>query len=141
MSIESFASRFGSPSAQAAGQTTSKKDLPKAQIWMNIGFMTTFHNPETQQDEQRFISLPQGIPVDTMEKKEERGSSDLFRAMMSAQNNLLEQIKAKGDSLQPGEEVIIAEGANGLCIQLRRVKAEQAAIDPATNPLIKQLVL
>lgn len=144
MSIQSFDKKFGDQSNSGKGNGHSiadKRDLPKAQIWMNIGYLQTFHNGEKGEDETRFISLPQGMPIDTMELLDEKGSSDLFRALRSAQNGLLKQIKAKGETLQPGEEVIIAEGENGLAIQLRRVKAEQAAIAPENNPLVRQLAL
>lgn len=141
MAIDTFDKKFGDKLNNGGSQSTNKRDLPKSQIWMNIGYSQTFHNPETEKDEVRFISLPQGMPIDTMESLEEKGSSDLFRAMRAAQNNLLDQIKAKGASLQPGEEAIIAVGENGLAIQLRRVKAEQAAIAPEVNPLVRQLSL
>lgn len=141
MGIQSFDAKFGDKLAGAKNNQADKRDLPKAQIWMNIGFVQTFHNGEKGEDETRFISLPQGMPIDTMEKLEEKGSSDLFRALRAAQNDLLEQIKAKGESLQPGEEVIIAEGPNGLAIQLRRVKAEQASIPADQNPLVRKLAL
>lgn len=141
MSITQFDGKFGQTVAQVRGEGQSKKDLPKAQIWMNIGYQQPFTNPESQEEEVRFISLPQGLPIDTMEKLEEKGNSDIFRAIRNGQNNLLDQIIAKGKTLQPGEEVIIAMGENGLAIQLRRVKAEQAPIDPTHNPLVRQLSL
>lgn len=137
----SFDAKFGQRASAKATATADKRDLPKAQIWMNIGFVTEFHNNETGEDESRFIALPQGLPIDTMEKVEERGNSDLFRAIRSAQNDLLDQIIEKGKTLQPGEEVILATGDSGLAIQLRRVKAEQAPVDRDSNPLIRKLAL
>ena len=136
MSIQSFDKQFGSATK---AQTGDKRDLPKAQIWMNIGYMSDEFTNAEGKAERRFISLPNGLPIDTMDKVEEKSSSEVFRAMRAAQNDLLDQIIAKGNALQPGEEVILAMGDNGLAVQLRRVKAEQAPLPADQNPLAKKL--
>lgn len=135
MAITEFNKKFGQSQAAAAAD---KRDLPKAQIWMNIGYTIEFVNTDDEK-ETRFISLPNGLPIDTMEHVEEKGSSEVFRAMRAAQNDLLDQIIAKGNALQPGEEVILSVGESGLAIQLRRVKGEEKPISPENNPLVKKL--
>ncbi|QDH84037.1 hypothetical protein KMC60_gp02 [Achromobacter phage vB_AxyP_19-32_Axy11] len=128
-----FDTTFGKP---GGNQTVAKKDLPKAQFWLNIGYVAQFNNAEGQV-ESRFIALPMGMPLDTMDHLKANSSNEIFRAMQSAQNNLLDQLLAKANTMAPGEELIIGEGQ--LVIQLRRVKAEQAPLAAEANPLAKQL--
>lgn len=115
--------------------TTAAAEKPKAQFWLNIGYQTTVI--EDKEEVTKFISLPVGIPLDTMELREVKGSNADYRALLSAQNDLLEQLKAHAAKLEPGDETIIGEGA--LVIQLRRVKAEDVAIPADANKYGKVL--
>lgn len=133
MSIQSFDKTFGSNKSNEAGN--SKKDLPKAQFWINIGYVAEVEGENGT--EQKFISLPMGIPLDTQEHLPTNSSNADFRALRSAQNDLLDQLKAEAEKLEPGQEVIIGEGA--LVIQVRRVKAEQAPVAASENKYARKL--
>jgi hypothetical protein len=61
-------------------------------------------------------------------------SNAQFAAMRSAQNDLLDQLIAHAGNLQPGDETFI-----NLTVQLRRVKAPAAPINPENNPLVKKI--
>lgn len=131
MSIDFAPKAFGSKTQTAAAQD----DRPKAQFWINLGYESDLPaNPEEPDGKKLFISLPQGIPLDTQEHLPTNMSNAQFAAMRSAQNNLLDQLIEHAQTLQPGEDCFV-----NVKIQLRRVKAEQAPIDPANNPLIKKL--
>lgn len=112
---------------------TNRADLPKAQYWLNIGYSTPVIvevNGE-QVEENRFISLPVGIPLDTQEHKARRGSSAEYLALVDAQNNLLDMLMAEAQKLDAGGEEIV-----NLQIQLRRVKDETAPVSTDKNPFI-----
>lgn len=125
MSIQKFT--FGQ--SNAAATSTAKTDKPKAQFWLNIGYVAN----EGSEDE-KFISLPTGIPLDTQEPLPTNSSNADFRAMRCAQNDLLEQLIQYAQNLEPGEEGII-----NLQVQLRRVKAEAADIPADENKYARKL--
>ena len=124
MSIQKFT--FGQSNAAA---TTAKVDKPKAQFWLNIGYVANEGS-----DDEKFISLPTGIPLDTQEPLPTNSSNADFRAMRCAQNDLLEQLIEYAQNLEPGEEGII-----NLQVQLRRVKAEAADIPADENKYARKL--
>ena len=65
-----------------------------------------------------------------------------FAAFQSARNDLLEQVKARGAELQPGEEIVIGGENGSLAIQLRHVN--DPVVAPAadeSNPFAKKLSL
>ncbi len=123
------------------GVSTSRKDLPKAQLWMNIGYVmavTVTLADGTSEDREEFVSLPVGIPLDTQEPKAITGTSDIYRKRVAAQNKLLEDAQKLGAELKPGEDAIIGD-RTGLCIQIRRISEEQAApsVDESENPFVR----
>lgn len=126
MSIQKFT--FGQSNA-AASTTDSKAAKPKAQFWLNIGYVANEGS-----DEEKFISLPTGIPLDTQEALPTNSSNADFRAMRCAQNDLLEQLIEYAQNLEPGEEGII-----NLQVQLRRVKTESADIPADENKYARKL--
>lgn len=125
MSIKQFT--FGQ--TNAASTTAAKADKPKAQFWLNIGYVA---NEGTE--DAKFISLPTGIPLDTQEPLATNSSNADFRAMRCAQNDLLEQLIEYAQGLEPGEEGIIS-----LQVQLRRVKAAEADIPADENKYARKL--
>ena len=127
MSIDFAPKKFGNNAPTAA-----QEDRPKAEFWINLGYESDHINEET--GKALFISLPQGIPLDTQEHLPTNMSNAQFAAMRSAQNDLLDQLTAHAQHLQPGEDCFIT-----VQVQIRRVKAPSAPINPENNPLIKKL--
>lgn len=130
MSIEKsagidFAKTFG----QKAGG--DKRDLPKAQFWLNVGYSVEVDTEEGV--ENRFVSLPVGIPLDTQEKLPTNSRNQQFAQFQSARNDLMDQILEVAQSLTPGEERIL-----NLEIQLRRVN-EETVVSSTNNPFAKKL--
>ncbi len=123
-----FNQSFKKPTNSAA----STEDRPKAEFWINLGYDSGY-KPEGS-EESLFISLPQGIPLDTQEHLSTNSSNAQFAAMRAAQNDLLDQLIAKAETLQPGEATTI-----NITVQLRRVKAPAEPILPENNPLAKKL--
>lgn len=125
--------------AQTAPGKPAATDKPKATLWLNIGYHieveVTAGDGSTSM-ENRFVSLPVGIPVDTMQLLPETSQNQGFAAFQAARNQLLKLVIAAGANLGDGEERPIA-----LELQLRKVSAPQAPVAPDNNPFLKSLVL
>ena len=126
--------------AAAATKNKPADDRPKAQVWLNIGYdvEVEVRDPQTgaMHTETRFISLPVGIPLDTMDKLPTNSSNQEFAALQAARNSLLDQLIAKANSVSPGESVNV-----NLQVNLRRVRDETAPIAAAENPFVRALTL
>ena len=127
-----FEHTFGKPQAN----NSSKDDRPKAQFWLNIGYPVTVKTESGE--EQRFVSLPTGIPLDTQEPLATNSRNAEFAAFQAARNNLHDQFMAVAAKLQPGEEKIIGLGDSGLALQIRRVN-EESAPSTGQNPFVAAL--
>lgn len=84
-------------------------DRPKASVWLNIGYEVNG----------KFINLPFGLPLDTMNDADIRGQNTDFVKQRTAQNELLAALKKAGMNLQPGQEVTL-----NLELRMRRVNEE-----------------
>jgi hypothetical protein len=125
--MSSFASIFPAMNgASTNAGSTAREKKPAAKIWLNFGY----NRPVTDAQGQAstvFVSLPFGIPVDTQDTKDLKGSTNMVQ-LRKWQNELLEEVVRIGNELQPGDERILAfDGTNGLAIQIRRVREEVAA--------------
>lgn len=102
------------------------KEKPAAQVWLNVGYLA-----DKGTDAQRFVSLPMGIPLDTMDKLSTRSSNQEFSQFQSDRNDVLDQVLEFAKLLGPGEDYVF-ETDTGFAIQIRRVNAEQT-MSPATT--------
>lgn len=111
---------------QERGAHSEKK---KAKYWVNIGYATQGMNSQTNEMEEVFISLPFGIPLDTMSLADLKGG-DFNRRLARSKNALLQTFLDKAESLEAGEEQILDMGAK-LQVRIRRVteETEQSAGD------------
>lgn len=137
-----FGRTFGAGSNSSTTTNSSNRgDQPKAKIWLNIGYVAEgVPTGEGDKVEDRFVSLPVGIPLDTMEKLPTNSRNQAYAQFQAARNSLYDQIIQAASQLQPGEDVIIGNSA-GLCIQIRRVNDERENIvADDSNPFAKQLV-
>lgn len=98
--------------------------LPQAKLWLNFGYLIG----------DRFISLPLGLPIDTMQSRELRGTSQEFLKLVSAQNDFLGSLQSMIETLNPGDEAVLMEQEmpNGVKMQvrLRRTVGEVAVEGP-----------
>lgn len=121
-------------SAPSAAGTTNKSDRPTAQFWLNVGYDSGVVDPET--GESKFISLPLGIPVDTQEHLKANGKNREFAQFQAARNDLLDQIMAHANQLEPGESKLV-----NLQIQLRRVSEQAEDVGTDNNAFARKLDL
>lgn len=124
-----FEQTFGRRSA--ANAPTQEREA--AQFWLNVGY-------RTDDPTYPFVSLAQGIPLDTIQALSITGRNEAFREFQSARNDLHAQIMTMAKGLQPGEDRIF-ETENGLAIQIRRVDAAQEAPSPENNTFVRKLTL
>lgn len=114
------------PTTQPAGSAR-----PQAQVWMNVGYNAKATNADGHEEE-RFISLPLGIALDTMEPRTiPNGNNRDYANMIAAQNHLLETLQKASEGLEPGEVKNVQ-----LEIQIRKVSGPQE-VDNTSNPYIK----
>ena len=128
----SFATAFGKNKKNNASQNT-KEERPKSQFWLNIGYVAEGAGEE---GEDRFVSLPAGIPLDTQEHVPTNSRNKDFAEFQAARNDLFDQIMALAGKLEPGEERLLK-----LQIQLRRVNEEQAVATDESNKFVRKLDL
>lgn len=99
--------------------TGSTQDRPEAQVWMNIGLET---------EDGKFVNLPLGLAIDTMEPVTIRGQDEDWIALQTARNELLAMVQEAGDNLEPGAAVTL-----NLQVQIRHV-AEKKSVASGDNP-------
>lgn len=123
-----------------AGQAQAKPDFVPAKVWLNFGYVVqeTLDNGST---ESTFISLKDGIALDTMPDLPVRGDSRMT-FIQSARNNLRDQMLEVAATLKPGETRIVCMDANtGLAVEMRRVQDAKAPIAASDNPYSFKLAL
>lgn len=120
-------------------QSAKQDERAKAQFWLNFGYETDIIDDDGNA---KFVSLPQGIPLDTQERLPVPRNRD-FAAFQAARNDVLDQlVKAAKDKLKPGESMIICRDENtGLSVQLRRVSEEAEEIPADENQYVRKLAL
>ena len=122
MAIQSNTARvFGARSNTAAA---AFDDRVKAQFWLNVGYVS---NVKDEDGTYRFVSLAQGIPLDSIESLPVNSRNQSFAMFRQAQNELRDDLLTEAKQLKPGEDMIFEAGPSGLTFQLRRVQDEQAA--------------
>jgi hypothetical protein len=130
----------------SAAAATSNAAKPKAEFWLNVGYNVLVDVTDAQgvtMQESRFVSLPVGIALDTMNLLPTDSQSDAYRAFQSARNGLHDALMDVAKTLKPGEEKLLGgTGAAGeLVIQLRRVAAPARPVQAASNPFVMALKL
>lgn len=129
MSLDFAPTKFGQ---SAAATKPAQDDRPQAELWINVGYTSDIKDDQGQP---YFISLAQGIPLDTLEELPTNSRNDKFAAFNAGRNDLQQQLMDFAENLAPGEARVIQ-----LEVQLRRKNAPAAPIDPANNPMVRKLV-
>lgn len=125
---------FGAPKPTAAAATPAQDDRPKAQYWLNIGYQA--NNVIEGEDAPRFISLPTGIPLDTMEVLPTNSRNQVYALQQAARNDLMAQLMKAASQLGSGESKIV-----NLQIELRRVNEDAGPVDASHSPFARELDL
>lgn len=123
MGILDFEAAKTNTSATSRSGRQAQSDRPAAKLWLNVGYDANG----------RFVNLPVGIPVDTMETLPIRGQNEEWAQFQSARNDLLKAIQEAGDNLEPGAEVEVK-----LVVKLRKVN-EEIEVSKESNPFAANL--
>ena len=129
---------FGSQNGSNTSSNGFVKDpnwVP-ANFYMNIGQTVEFMNETDGEIQSKFISLPQGLGLDNMVRRDVTKGTDWYRAEMDAKNALLDDILEICQTMKPGEDKIIT-----LEIQLHRIKEATPVVKPTENPFRKKLAI
>lgn len=122
------ANLFGDAPAPAARRQTRSNvaadgtALPNAQFWLNVGYyvqVPSADNPDVMVE--RLVSLPMGLPLDTMQRQRTDTSSAELNNLRDASNTLLEAILKHVQSMNPGE----TKKLTNLHLEVRRVGEKQ----------------
>ena len=114
-------------------QQAAAKDLPKSQIWINLGYTAEGAGKD---GEDVFVSLPYGLPLDSMEHVNTKSKNEDYSALQQARNSLLDQVKEASATLQPGESMLVT-----LEIQIRRIEEEVEETASGDNKFARNLKL
>ena len=105
---------------QATASTTkTTAERAKTKVWLNIGYERAGKD----------INLPVGIPIDTTEKLEIRGSNKDWNDFQTARNAFLDFLQKAGANLEPGAE----EEITGLTIKLKHVGNTEVSSEADTE--------
>lgn len=118
------------------GSQQGDEEFVKAEYWLNIGYNVDIETEEGTIT--RFVALPKGVPLDTMKPLVSNSANDEFFMLITAQNNLLSDIKEQCKGLEPGESKEFGD-LNGLHFQLKRSKSQREDITPDANPFVRKL--
>ncbi len=131
----------------AAASQTSNEDKPKAEYWLNVGYCVDVEVEAATKGkpavtERRFVSLPVGIPLDTMELVPSNSRNANWAMFQTARNELRDDLlKGAAEALKPGDDMIIAgdaEDPTSLCLQIRRVGGEIEPVATENNPFSRK---
>lgn len=118
--------KFGSKAP--AAKTAVVEEKVKSQLWVNVGYSIEVNG------EQVFVSIPMGIPVDSVKELPTNTRNAEFNLLNQARNQLLADITAASEDLEGGESHVLE-----LEVQLRRVDKE---VDPlpagSDNPFLRK---
>lgn len=135
-----FSGRRNQTAAANAGDNGATVDRPKAQLWLNVGYSVEVpaldaNGQPSGEMEERFVSLPVGIPLDDMKQVKITGGKSFINDQKIAQNDLLEQLLDSVQDLPPGETRMV-----NLQLQVRRVQdAVVHTADAATNMFVRKI--
>lgn len=118
--------------AMKQSQPEPETKRENAKVWLNVGV----NLPGAGEDgEDLFISLPVGIPLDTMKPQEVRGNKASWIQLVQAKNGLLDMLQKAATGLEPGDKEILPQ----LSVQILRVGQPEQVGNEASNPLLAAL--
>ncbi|AIX12365.1 single-strand DNA-binding protein [Escherichia phage Pollock] len=115
------------------GKATNNTQRPQAEIFLNVGITVQLPNEEGEMVD-TFLSLPFGLPLDTMNELVIRGSNAQWNGQAAARNELLKALMKMGESLEAGSGTELPK----LQVQLYRRKAQEEHI--ASNNAMSQIL-
>ena len=117
-------------SAALAGNTSAKEDKQQATVYLNVGVTIPMPNAEGEVVD-TFVSLPFGLPLDTMTKMVARGNNAHWNAMVDLKNGLLEALTTLGNAQEAGTGKVLPK----LEVQIFHRKEASEPAAPSANSM------
>ena len=118
--------KFGK-NAPKASTATIVEEKVKSQLWINVGYSIEVEG------ESVFVSIPMGIPVDSVKELPTNTRNTEFNMLNQARNQLLADITSAAEDLEAGESHVLE-----LEVQLRRIDKEPDPLPTgSTNPFLR----
>lgn len=111
-----------------AAKTAIVEEKVKSQLWINVGYTIQVNGEDV------FVSVPMGIPVDSVKELPTNTRNSDFNLLNQARNQLLADIAAASEDLESGESHVLE-----LEVQLRRIDKEADPLPAgAANPFLRK---
>lgn len=117
-------------SAALAGNTSAKEEKQQAMVYLNVGITIPMPNAEGEVVD-TFVSLPFGLPLDTMTKMVARGNNAQWNAMVDLKNGLLEALTTLGNAQEAGTGKVLPK----LEVQIFHRKEASEPAAPSANSM------
>lgn len=117
-------------SAALAGNTSAKEEKQQAMVYLNVGITIPMANAEGEVVD-TFVSLPFGLPLDTMTKMVARGNNAHWNAMVDLKNGLLEALTTLGNAQEAGTGKVLPK----LEVQIFHRKEASEPAAPSANSM------
>ena len=124
-------------SSVLGGNATAKEEKQQAQIYLNVGITIPLPNQQGEMVD-TFVSLPFGLPLDTMSKMVAKGNNQEWNQLVDLKNGLLEALTKLGNTQEPGTGKVIPK----LEVQVfhrKETSEPQAASGNAMELILKAL--
>ena len=119
--------KFGKNALKASTATVVEEKV-KSQLWVNVGYSIEVDGVNV------FVSIPMGIPVDSIKELPTNTRNAEFNLLNQARNQLLADITAGSEDLEPGESHVLE-----LEVQLRRIDKEADPLPAgSSNPFLRK---
>ena len=117
--------KFGAKALAAKSAIVEEK--VKSQLWVNVGYSIEVEG------ESVFISIPMGIPLESVKELVTNTRNVEFNQLNQARNQLLADILAASEDLESGESHVLE-----LEVQLRRIDKEADPLPTGSvNPFLR----
>ena len=117
-------------SAALAGNTSAKEEKQQAMVYLNVGITIPMPNAEGEVVD-TFVSLPFGLPLDTMTKMVARGNNAHWNALVDLKNGLLEALTTLGNTQEAGTGKVLPK----LEVQIFHRKEASEPAAPSANSM------
>ena len=118
--------KFGK-NAPKASTATIVEEKVKSQLWVNVGYTQVVNGIDV------FVSVPMGIPLDSVKELVTNTRNVEFNQLNQARNQLLADILAASEDLEPGQDHTLE-----LEVQVRRIDKEPDPLPTGSvNPFLR----
>lgn len=111
-------------------QNNNSDEQKKSVFWVNVGYKT---GVEREDGSEIIITLPFGIPLDSMQYVQTNSKNKEWVEIQQARNSLLDDLRKAASELAPGEEKELT-----LCVTLRRATEAVSEVADSSNKFARK---